>query len=77
MIGFVGGSDLVKQYEQLGEDALKAFDFCFSENGLTAYRLGRELTGASFIEFVGEEQYKAFVKFVLHYIADLDLPVKR
>ncbi|KAJ1549885.1 Phosphomannomutase, partial [Cladochytrium tenue] len=44
--GFVGGSDLVKQKEQLGEDAVGMFDFAFSENGLTAYRLGKELQAA-------------------------------
>lgn len=61
VIGFVGGSDLSKQYEQLGESSkylvlltcwsfnwlcplvLKDFDFCFAENGLTAYRLGTQL----------------------------------
>lgn len=39
-IGFVGGSDLVKQQEQLGSadvDVKSLFDFCFAENGLTAY----------------------------------------
>ena len=40
VIGFVGGSDLAKQQEQLGEDAIHMFDYAFSENGLTAYRKG-------------------------------------
>lgn len=43
VVGFVGGSDLAKQKEQLGEHCVDAFDFCFSENGLTAYRLGESL----------------------------------
>ncbi|KAF2876093.1 eukaryotic phosphomannomutase [Massariosphaeria phaeospora] len=79
-IGFVGGSDLVKQQEQLGSaevNVTSLFDFCFSENGLTAYRLGEKLTGASFIEWIGEENYKRLVKWILHYIADLDIPIKR
>lgn len=41
-IGFVGGSDLVKQQEQLGTadvDVKTLFDFCFAENGLTAYSM--------------------------------------
>ncbi|KAG1439096.1 hypothetical protein G6F56_012405 [Rhizopus delemar] len=42
-IGFVGGSDISKQYEQLGSTILEDFDFCFAENGLTAYRLGKEM----------------------------------
>lgn len=53
------------------------FDYGFSENGLVAYKLGKELSRASFIGHVGEEEYKKFVKFVLHYIADLDIPIKR
>jgi phosphomannomutase len=79
-IGFVGGSDLAKQQEQLGSQAIPVttmFDFCFSENGLTAYRMGVPLASHSFIKWIGEEPYKKFVKFVLHYIADLDIPIKR
>lgn len=78
---FVGGSDLVKISEQLdsaGEKALNYFDYGFSENGLVAYKLGEKLASQSFINHVGEEEYKKFVKFVLHYVADLDeVPIKR
>ncbi|KAK4105497.1 eukaryotic phosphomannomutase [Parathielavia hyrcaniae] len=79
-IGFVGGSDLVKQQEQLGKPEVNVttlFDFCFAENGLTAYRLGEPLPSNSFIKWIGEDQYKELVRFILHYVADLDLPVKR
>jgi hypothetical protein len=34
------------------------FDYCFSENGLTAYKLGKELASQSFIGHVGEDNYK-------------------
>jgi phosphomannomutase len=74
-IGFVGGSDLAKQQEQLGTADVAVttlFDFCFAENGLTAYK-----NGAPLIKWIGEEQYKDLVKFILHYIADLDIPIKR
>lgn len=80
VIAYVGGSDLVKIEEQLavtGGRVVDDFDFGFSENGLVAYKLGEKLASQSFINFVGEEEYKKFVKFVLHYIADLDTPVKR
>jgi len=81
IVGFVGGSDLVKITEQLKskdvDNVLDEFDFAFAENGLTAYRLGKEMPSQSFIDFVGEERYKPFVNFILHYIADLDLPLKR
>lgn len=79
-IGYVGGSDYSKQQEQLGsaEVSVKSlFDFCFAENGLTAYKLGEPLPSNSFIEWIGEEKYKTLVNFILHYIADLELPVKR
>ncbi|KAK4985804.1 Phosphomannomutase 1 [Elasticomyces elasticus] len=79
-IGFVGGSDLAKQQEQLGTPAIAVttlFDFCFAENGLTAYRLGVPLASHSFIKYVGEDKYKRLVSFLLKYIADLDVPIKR
>jgi phosphomannomutase len=37
-VGVVGGSDLVKQQEQLGEKIVDEVDFSFSENGLVAYK---------------------------------------
>jgi len=80
-IGFVGGSDFAKQQEQLGDPAkvpvTDLFDFCFSENGLTAYKLGVPLPSTSFISWLGEEKYKQLVNFILHYVADLDIPIKR
>lgn len=76
-IGFVGGSDFAKQQEQLGSELLSAFDYCFSENGATAYRCGKLISQESFIGFLGEERYKKLVNFCLHYLADLEIPVKR
>lgn len=79
-IGFVGGSDLSKQQEQLGTPEIPVqslFDYCFSENGLTAYRMGIPLASQSFIGWLGEDKYKKLVKFCLRYIADLEVPVMR
>ncbi|KAI4192193.1 MAG: hypothetical protein LQ346_004432 [Caloplaca aetnensis] len=79
-IGFVGGSDLVKQQEQLGTPQIPVtglFDFCFSENGLTAYRLGQQLASQSFITWLGEDKYKQLINFCLRYISEIDCPVKR
>ncbi|KAL3423845.1 phosphomannomutase [Phlyctema vagabunda] len=79
-IGYVGGSDLAKQQEQLGTSDIAVtslFDFCFSENGLTAYKSGLPLASHSFIKWLGEDRYKELVRFILHYVADLDIPVKR
>ncbi|KAF9526133.1 eukaryotic phosphomannomutase [Crepidotus variabilis] len=80
VIGFVGGSDLVKITEQLqtpGTKVLDEFDYGFAENGLIAFKQGKPLPSESFINFVGEEKYKPLVNFILHYIADLDIPIKR
>ncbi|KAF2156889.1 phosphomannomutase [Myriangium duriaei CBS 260.36] len=79
-IGFVGGSDLIKQQEQLGKPSIPVtslFDFCFAENGLTAYRMGVPLASASFIQWIGEDKYQELTSFILHYIADLKIPKKR
>lgn len=59
------------------DPAVEMFDFGFAENGLTAYKLGKQLPSQSFIKHVGEEEYKKIVNFCLHYIADLDIPIKR
>lgn len=77
VIGFVGGSDLSKQVEQLGSTVLSDFDYCFSENGLTAYKLGKELASQSFIGWIGDEKYNKLVKFILRYLSDIDIPVRR
>ncbi|KAG2356302.1 eukaryotic phosphomannomutase [Suillus spraguei] len=79
-IGFVGGPDLVKISEQLSVgniNVLEEFDFGFAENDLTAYRLGKPLESQSFIKTVGEKDYQELVNFILHYIADLNIPIKR
>ena len=83
-IGYVSGSNLAKQQEQIGDhaapggaDVRTLFDYCFAENGLTAYKSGAALPSNSFIQELGEERYKEFANFCLHYIADLDIPIKR
>ena len=75
--GMVGGSDLVKQREQLGEDVLELFDFVFPENGLAAYENGQPIGKTSFKDFLGEAKLKELINFLLMYIANLDIPIKR
>jgi phosphomannomutase len=53
------------------------FDYAFAENGLTAYKLGKEFAAQTFIGHLGEDNYKRLVNFILHYVADLDIPIKR
>ena len=39
-VGIVGGSDLVKQQEQMGANVVNEYEYSFSENGLVAYKNG-------------------------------------
>ncbi|XP_078427471.1 phosphomannomutase isoform X2 [Wolffia australiana] len=73
-VGVVGGSDLVKISEQLGSSD---YDFVFSENGLIAHKDGKHIGSQSLKTFLGEDKLKEFINFTLHYIADLDIPIKR
>jgi phosphomannomutase len=73
----VGGSDLKKQREQLGETVLDIFNYTFPENGLIAFKNGQQFASTSFKEFLGEEKLKKFINFTLLYLANIDIPVKR
>lgn len=65
VIGYVGGSDLAKQKEQLGEDAAShLFDFGFSENGATAFKNGQQI-GNEVIKFIDVILYTLCY---IHYI---------
>lgn len=75
-IGVVGGSDLVKQKEQLG-DSPNLFDYCFSENGLLAYKDGKQIGKTSIVDHLGEEKLKKLINWILEYFSKLDLPQKR
>lgn len=76
-VGVVGGSDLVKIKEQLGEGCTACFDYTFSENGLLAMKGDQVIAQQSFKDHIGEENLKVLINFILHYIADLDIPIKR
>lgn len=53
------------------------YDYLFSENGLVAYKEGKVLAIQSLKKHLGEDKLKELINFVLHYIADLDIPIKR
>uniref|UniRef100_A0A7S3VVJ2 Phosphomannomutase n=1 Tax=Dunaliella tertiolecta TaxID=3047 RepID=A0A7S3VVJ2_DUNTE len=76
-VGIVGGSDLHKIQEQLGDNLIGAYDYVFAENGLVAYKGDQLIAKQSLRSHLGEDRIKEFVNFVLHYVADLDIPVKR
>jgi phosphomannomutase len=78
-IGVVGGSDLVKIKEQLGQDLLNYsyIDYVFSENGLVSYHKQHLINKTSIQEYLGESRLQSFINFTLQYIANLDIPIKR
>ena len=61
-IGFVGGSDLNKQIEQIGQENFYLFNWKFSENGLNAFKNNEEIYQGSFSSFLGEIHFKKLVK---------------
>ena len=57
--------------------AIEAYDYVFSENGLVAYKDGKLLEVQSLKKHLGEDKLKRLINYILHYIADLDIPIKR
>lgn len=76
-IGFVGGSNIEKQIEQVGDDCLTLFDYGFPENGLSFYKGEKLVTQKKFIDEIKENLYQEFVNFCLDYLSKVELPFKR
>lgn len=77
-LGVVGGSDFVKIAEQLnGPDVINNFDYVFAENGLVAFKNGKELARQNIQKYMGENVLQKFINFVLYYLSTITLPVKR
>mmetsp|Transcript_19946 Transcript_19946/g.55026 ORF Transcript_19946/g.55026 Transcript_19946/m.55026 type:complete len:250 (+) Transcript_19946:196-945(+) len=76
-VGIVGGSDLPKQEEQLGEGIAKVFPWNFSQNGLVAYKNGELLEIQTISKYLGEDNVKRIVNWVMKYLSEVDIPVKR
>ena len=75
-VGIVGGSDLPKQEEQLGEGIVHIFPYNFSQNGLVAYKNGELQEVQTIAKFLGEDNVKRIVNWTMRYLADIDIPVK-
>lgn len=73
----MGGSDLSKAKEQLGEDYLEIVDWAFPENGLEAFKDGKLIEVQSLRKHLGEDNLKRLIKFILKYISELDIPIMR
>lgn len=76
-VGIVSGSDLAKINEQIGVAAVDIADYVFSENGVQGIRDGVQIMSKSIALELGETNLKTLINWVLHYIADLDIPIKR
>ncbi|KAG8432901.1 hypothetical protein GDO86_017240 [Hymenochirus boettgeri] len=76
-VGVVGGSDLEKIKEQLGDNVVEQYDYVFAENGLVAYKDGTFLCKQSIHAHLGEDLLQDLINFCLSYIAKLKLPKKR
>jgi phosphomannomutase len=75
-VGIVGGSDLPKQEEQLGDGIVNVFPYNFSQNGLVAYKNGALQEVQTISKFLGEDNVKRIVNWTLRYLADIDIPIK-
>ena len=75
-VGIVGGSDLPKQEEQLGEGIANVFPYNFSQNGLVAYKNGELQEVQTIAKFLGEDNIKRIVNWTMKHLAEVDIPVK-
>jgi phosphomannomutase len=49
----------------------------FTENGLVSFQDDKKFHEKKISEYLGESRLKEMINFTLHYIADLDIPIKR
>ena len=76
-LGFVGGSDLNKQIEQIGENNMSLFTWKFSENGLVSYYKNELINKTSLIGSLGEDNYQKLINVCLSVLSETIVPVKR
>jgi phosphomannomutase len=78
LIGLVGGSDIVKIAEQIGgTQAIAKYDYVFAENGLVAYKDGKQFFEENIQKHVGEDNLQTFINYCLKYLSEITLPFKR
>ncbi len=68
-VGIVGGSDLVKQQEQMGANIVNEVDYSFSENGLVAYKKG-QLIGKEVNCIISFLAHLHFLTLLAHTLGD-------
>ena len=74
VVGIVGGSDLPKQKEQMGENIVDEVDYSFSENGLVAFKsgslIGKEVKLNAITIFYDSQSLQASLALVKYIVAD-------
>ncbi len=76
-IGIVGGSDIDKIIEQIGEDSLEHFKYVFAENGAQFYQNGKIVKSESLVNFLGNDNYTKLINALLLALSHAECPVKR
>lgn len=76
VLGFVGGSDIIKQHEQLG-DTIHLFTYWFPQNGVQAYKNGVKFHDNNMVSTIGEHVYQSLVNDCMLQLAAQTLPFKR
>ena len=76
-LGIVGGGEYSKIISQIGQENAHLFKYIFSENGLVSYKGTDLLHKMNIKSAIDEKLLQKIINFVLHYIADLELPYKR
>ena len=77
-IGFVGGSDLSKQIEQIGKENMYLFHWKFTENGLVSYNHKMEMFHQMFLSsYLGETNLQLLINTCLFVLSQISIPCKR
>jgi phosphomannomutase len=62
---------------KIHNSAFTIFKYVFAENGLVSFRDNNRFHEKKISDYLGEDKLKQLINFSLHYIADLDIPIKR
>lgn len=76
-LGIVGGSNIEKIKNQIGDDIYKLFDYVFVENGLVFYKNGELINKENIIKKLGETNLQVLMNEILYQLSLLNIPKKR
>ena len=76
-LGIVGGSDINKQKEQLGDEVMSLFKYIFSENGLVAFKDNQQFNNESLITKLGSSSFEKLINMCLLSLSKCDSSCKR